>query len=69
METLGYMPVSPVDLPHKHGKTLSEYMKDDLTELLKCDTLYALRNWRLSPGTTIEINIALQVGIHIIHHK
>jgi len=64
---LGYEPISPVDLPHAHGKTWSEYMREDLVALMGCDTLYAIRNWRQSPGATIEINLALSVGINIIH--
>lgn len=66
VRALGYDPVSPVDLPHEHGKTWSDYMREDLIALLKCDSIYTLRNWRKSPGATIEINIALSVGINII---
>lgn len=66
---LGFEPISPVDLPHEHGRTWGEYMREDLTEMLKCDSVYALRNWRLSPGATIEINTALSVGLNIIHQK
>lgn len=64
---MGYEPVSPVDLPHNHNKGWHDYMKEDLIEMLKCDYLYALRNWRLSPGAKIEINTALSVCINIIH--
>lgn len=64
---LGFEPVSPVDLPHEHNRTWSDYMREDLIEMLKCDSLYAIRNWRQSPGATIEINTALAVGINIIH--
>lgn len=64
---LGFIPVSPVDLPHEHGRTWGDYMKEDLIEMLKCDCVYALRNWRRSPGATIEINTALAVGLNIIH--
>lgn len=67
--SLGFEPVSPVDLPHNHSKTWSDYMKEDLVEMLKCDAVYALRNWRTSPGATIEINTALAIGINIIHQK
>lgn len=66
---LGYEPVSPVDLPHQHNRTWSDYMREDLIEMLKCESVYALRNWRLSPGATIEINTALSVGLNIIHQK
>lgn len=64
---MGFVPISPVDLPHNHGKSWSEYMREDLTELLKCHSLYALKNWRQSPGAIIEVNTALSVGINIIH--
>ena len=66
---MGYEPVSPVDLPHNHGKSWGEYMREDLIEMLKCDSVYALRDWRLSPGATIEIKTALSVGLNIIHQK
>lgn len=64
---LGYFPVSPIELPHSHNKTYSAYMKEDLTEMLKCDAVYCLSNWRHSPGATVEINLALFVGMEIIH--
>lgn len=64
---LGYEPISPVDLPHKHGRTWPEYMREDMIAMLQCNHVYALRNWRSSPGATIEINTALSVGINILH--
>lgn len=64
---LGYKPISPIELPHEHGRTWSEYMREDLIEMLKCDAVYAMTNWRQSPGATIEIHTALSVGINIIH--
>ncbi len=67
VEALGFFPISPVDLPHEHGRSWGEYMREDLTELLKCHSLYALRDWRTSPGATLEITTAMAVGIHIIH--
>lgn len=66
---LGYEPISPVDLPHLHNRTWSDYMREDLTEMLKCQAVYCLRNWRLSPGATIEIETALRVGLAIIHQQ
>ena len=67
VDLLGLYPVSPLELPHDHGKTWSDYMREDLTEMLKCDYVFACYNWRKSPGATIEINLALQVGLNIIH--
>ncbi len=64
---MGYDPVSPLDLPHNHGKSWSEYVREDLIALLGCTHIYALKDWRDSPGATIEVNIAIQVGINVIH--
>jgi hypothetical protein len=66
---LHYHPVSPVDLPHNHGKTWSEYMREDIAMLMECSAVYALHDWRLSSGATIEVNLALSVGIDVIHQK
>lgn len=66
---LGYEPISPVDLPHNHNRSYSSYMREDLTEMLKCDAVYALRNWRHSPGAKEELENALFVGLDIIQQK
>jgi len=66
---LGLVPVSPLDLPHQHERTWEAYMREDLTAMLQCTHVYALRNWRLSPGATIEIETALKVGINVIHQR
>lgn len=64
---MGFEPISPVDLPHNHGRKWTDYMREDLGELIKCHSLYALRNWRFSTGAKIEIELALNLGINIIH--
>lgn len=66
---MGMVPISPIELPHEHDKTWSSYLREDITEMLKCGAVYALRDWRLSAGATIEVNLALAVGINIIHQK
>lgn len=69
VRALGYKPVSPLDLPHKHKRTWSAYMKEDIPAMLECNAVYALSNWRDSDGAIIEVNLALQVGIDIIHQQ
>lgn len=59
-------PISPLDLPHKHGGTWEEYMREDLMKLLECKYLYALTNWTQSPGARFEVHAALTVGIEVI---
>lgn len=63
---LGFEPVSPLDLPHNHERTWGAYMREDLIAMLQCDSVYALSNWRFSPGAKIEINLALDIGLNII---
>lgn len=66
VEVLGYTPVSPLDLPHQHDGEWSSYMREDITALLSCSHVYALRNWQQSRGATLEIELARQLGIEII---
>lgn len=63
---LFFEPVNPVELPHNHGKTWLEYMREDLTEMLKCDCVYAQKNWLRSKGARIEVFLALFLGIKVI---
>lgn len=69
---IGFLPeniVSPVDLPHDHDHEWSSYMKEDITEMMKCHFVCALKNWRHSPGATIEVNLAVSLGINIIFQR
>lgn len=67
VEKLGFEPISPVDLPHDHDRTWLSYMREDLTELLKCEAVYALSNWSDSPGATIEVKTAESLGLKVIY--
>lgn len=64
---LGLIPVSPTDLPHNHDKTWASYMREDIIAMMDCGTVYALRNWRFSPGAIVEIELAVKLGLNIIH--
>ena len=63
---MGFEAISPLDLPHKHGGTWEEYMREDLMKLLECKYLYALTNWTQSPGARFEVHAALTLGIEVI---
>lgn len=69
VEALGYIPVSPLKLPHNHDKSWKSYMIEDLISMLQCDVLYALKNIRFSPGGKIELQTAVSIGMDIIHQK
>lgn len=65
----GYEPVSPIELAHQHDRTWNDYMKEDIRALLQCDYLFALSDCGLSPGATIEIELAKKLGIKIIYQS
>lgn len=62
----GFDPVNPMKLPHKHGGTWPEYMKEGIRAMMDCEAVYALKNWQESAGATIEINLARSIGMEII---
>jgi hypothetical protein len=66
---LGMIPVSPVKLPHNHNKSYEAYMCEDIAAMCQCHAVYALRNWRHSPGAKEEIRIATFVGKTVIHQQ
>jgi len=65
VKSMGMCPVSPLRLPHLHDKKWNSFMREDLVAMLKCDSVYALANWKDSPGAKIEISIAMKLGMNL----
>jgi hypothetical protein len=47
----------------------SDYMRADLTRLLRCDKIFMLRDWQDSKGAKLEHSIAEALGIEIIYEE
>lgn len=62
---LGHEPVNPQTLPHDHGKTWPEYMKEDIAALLTCDAVLALKSWEVSRGASTEVELAKTLSIPV----
>jgi hypothetical protein len=62
----GFEVVNPMKLPHNHDKTWESYMKESLTEMMKCQYIHPLPNHTESVGATIEVNLAKELGITCI---
>jgi len=63
----GYEIVSPLDItPFLWIKTWLCFMIADIFELLQCDTIFMLYNWKDSRGARIEFAIAVLSGKKIM---
>jgi hypothetical protein len=62
----GYTVVSPAEIAPEHGRDWTYYMRKDLAEMLKCDTIYLLRGWSLSKGALLEKHVAEALGMRVI---
>lgn len=62
----GWQPVNPLDIePPVSNPKWNDYMKADIIEMLKCEAVYALRDWQDSKGATIEVELARVVGMPV----
>ena len=65
----GYAPVNPMSLPHNHDKEWSSFMKEDITALMDCDSIYLLTNWHESKGAKIEFDLAIELGLNLLFEQ
>lgn len=66
VKSLGLDPINPTELSHNHDKSWESYMKEDITELLKCDFIYALDGWEFSKGAVLEVQLAIKLKITLV---
>lgn len=59
--------VNPMTLPHNHGKSWDEFMREDLKALLDCTHIFMLSNWQDSKGAIIEHDLAKELNIKIFY--
>ena len=65
----GYDVINPLKLPHDHGHTWEEYLKEDIKAMLTCDSIYMLSDWEISRGATVEYNLAKELNFHFLNFK
>lgn len=63
----GYEVVNPMRLNHDHNKEWESYMKVCLAELIKCDAIYLMPDWKESKGAKLEKRIAYELKLDIIY--
>lgn len=67
----GYQVINPVKIGEKlpENSEWSDYMRADIIELMKCDVIYMLSNWKESKGAKIEQRIARELGLRMMYEK
>ena len=69
LQAQGFDTVNPMKLKHDHDKGWSDYMREDIKALCECDGIYMLNNWSSSKGARIERNVAIGIGMRLIHQE
>lgn len=69
IEDLGFRVVNPASIGIQEGYTWKDYMKESLMMLITndVDTVVTLEGWTKSKGARLEVHIAKELGIEVIH--
>lgn len=70
----GHQVINPIELHEPHPTKLTTITPElvqhririNLIELLNCDAIFMLKNWRESPGATLEYTVAAKSGLKIM---
>jgi len=59
--------ISPIHLKHNEAKTWEGYMKTCIKQLMECDTIYMLKDWKDSKGAITEYELAKLLKIKVLY--
>ncbi|MGP9499558.1 DUF4406 domain-containing protein [Halomonas sp. AOP43-D1-4] len=67
LRALGYEVVNPAEKQSELGElTWEEYLREDLRDMLTCDTIALLPGWEASKGAHLELHVAHRVGMTVV---
>lgn len=66
LRTHGYDPVNPFKNGLPDDAHWREHMRADIALLLACDYIYMLKDWELSKGAKLELDVASSCGIKVL---
>lgn len=62
----GHVVLNPTTLNDGTNKTWNQYLRESLTMMLSAEAVSVLPGWEQSKGATLEIQVALVIGIPVI---
>lgn len=65
----GYDVVNPLKLPHEHGGTWVEYMREDIPHMINCDAIVMIDDWKTSNGAQLELDVAQRLGLKVYYQN
>ena len=66
LRALGYEVENPAEGHETQSKTWLYYMRKAITQMLTCDQVAMLPGWHNSRGASIEVHLAMRIGIPTI---
>lgn len=63
----GHEPVNPMRLPHNHGRTWAEYMRECFNALRGCEAIYMMPGYINSIGACAEHEVARSLRLKVIY--
>jgi hypothetical protein len=65
LRAAGHTVVNPLEIDLGPDATWSDYMRADITEMLKCSSIRMLPGWERSRGAVLELSIACHLGFEL----
>ena|ERR1700733_2657257 len=62
----GFAVLNPAEMNSAKELEWHEYLRADLRLLVECDTIALLPNWDRSRGATLELAVAIKLGMRVI---
>lgn len=62
----GYWVINPADGGVIDGWEWSDYLRQDIKDLMAADAIYMLPDWRFSRGARLEYTIAVELGMDVM---
>lgn len=66
LKNMGFAPVNPFKNGLPEEAHWREHMRADIRLLLDCEYIYMLKDWELSKGAKLELDVASSCGIKVL---